>query len=65
VTVLEAQASIGGGARSAELTLPGFVHDVCSAAHPLAVSSPVFASMPLDRYGLEWISSSGAARSPS
>jgi len=55
VTVLEAQPTVGGGARSAELTLPGFVHDVCSAVHPMAVSSPAFASMPLREHGLEWI----------
>jgi phytoene dehydrogenase-like protein len=54
-TVFEAQPSIGGGARSAELTLPGFVHDICSAVHPLALSSPVFASFPLAKHGLEWI----------
>jgi len=54
-TVLEAQPTIGGGARSAELTLPGFLHDVCSAVHPLAVSSPAFRSMPLKQHGLEWI----------
>jgi phytoene dehydrogenase-like protein len=55
VTVLEAQSTIGGGARSAQLTLPGFTHDLCSAVHPLAISSPAFASMPLDQHGLEWI----------
>src|SRR5262249_32998015 len=55
VTVLEAQAQVGGGCRSAALTLPGFIHDVCSAVHPLGVCSPVFASFPLDRHGLEWI----------
>jgi phytoene dehydrogenase-like protein len=54
-TVFEAQPTIGGGARSAELTLPGFVHDVCSAVHPLAVSSPAFARFPLAEHGLEWI----------
>jgi phytoene dehydrogenase-like protein len=54
-TVFEAESTIGGGARSAELTLPGFVHDVCSAVHPLAASSPAFASFPLARHGLEWI----------
>ena len=54
-TVLEAQPSIGGGTRSAPLTLPGFVHDVCSAVHPLAVSSPAFRSFPLAEHGLEWI----------
>jgi phytoene dehydrogenase-like protein len=55
VTVLEAQASIGGGTRSAALTLPGFIHDVCSAVHPMAVSSPAFAAFPLRKFGLEWI----------
>ena len=55
VLVLEAEETIGGGARSAELTLPGFVHDVCSAVHPLAVGSPFFRTLPLERHGLEWI----------
>jgi phytoene dehydrogenase-like protein len=54
-TVLEAEATIGGGTRSSELTLPGFVHDVCSAVHPLAVSSPAFAAFPLAEHGLQWI----------
>src|SRR5207244_8066 len=47
VLVVEAEPTIGGGARSAELTLPGFVHDLCSAVHPLAVASPLFQSLPL------------------
>ena len=55
VFVCEANATIGGGARSAELTLPGFVHDVCSAIHPLAAGSPFFKALPLERFGLEWI----------
>lgn len=55
VLVLEANSTIGGGARSAELTLPGFVHDICSAVHPLAAGSPFFRSLPLNKYGLEWI----------
>ena len=55
VLVCEANATIGGGARSAELTLPGFVHDVCSAVHPLAAGSPFFRTLPLQRFGLEWI----------
>src|SRR3954465_1852902 len=55
VTVLEAQSTFGGGTRSAALTLPGFVHDVCSAVHPMAIASPMFASLPLGEYGLEWI----------
>ncbi len=54
-TVFEAEATIGGGTRSAELTLPGFVHDVCSAVHPLGASSPAFNSFPLAEHGLEWI----------
>jgi phytoene dehydrogenase-like protein len=53
--VFEAQPTIGGGARSANLTLPGFVHDVCSAVHPWAASSPAFAGFPLAQHGLEWI----------
>src|SRR5438067_11253008 len=55
VLVCEANATIGGGARSAELTLSGFVHDVCSAVHPLAAGSPFFSTLPLQRFGLEWI----------
>lgn len=53
--VFEAESTVGGGTRSAELTLPGFVHDVCSAVHPFAVSSPAFAMFPLAEHGLEWI----------
>jgi phytoene dehydrogenase-like protein len=64
VTVLEAQATIGGGTRSAQLTLPGFTHDVCSAVHPMAISSPVFATMPLREHGLEWIHPPIAAAHP-
>jgi phytoene dehydrogenase-like protein len=55
VEVREAADAIGGGARSAALTLPGFVHDVCSAIHPMAVASPFFGELPLDKFGLEWI----------
>lgn len=54
VLVCEANTTIGGGARSAELTLSGFLHDVCSAVHPLAVGSPFFKTLPLERFGLEW-----------
>jgi len=54
VLVLEGQDSLGGGARSAELTLPGFLHDVCSAVHPLAVASPFFSLLPLWEHGLAW-----------
>ncbi len=55
VLVVEARETVGGGTRSAELTLPGFVHDVCSAIHPLASSSPFFRMLPLEGFGLEWI----------
>src|SRR5436309_7652360 len=55
VVVLEANSQIGGGTRSAELTLPGFVHDVCSAIHPLALDSSFFRSLPLEQFGLEMI----------
>jgi len=55
VLVLEANSTIGGGARSTELTLPGFLHDVCSAVHPLAAGSPFFKQLPLERFGLQWI----------
>ena len=55
VLLVEAMATVGGGVRSAQLTLPGFIHDVCSAVHPLAVSSPFFRQLELHRYGLEWI----------
>ncbi|MGA9525824.1 MAG: NAD(P)/FAD-dependent oxidoreductase, partial [Myxococcaceae bacterium] len=55
VRVHEAQPTLGGGLRSAELTLPGFVHDVCSAIHPLAAASPLFAELRLEEHGLEWV----------
>jgi len=55
VIVFEAEPTIGGGVRSAELTLPGFVHDICSAIHPFAVASPLFRTLPLASHGLEWI----------
>jgi phytoene dehydrogenase-like protein len=55
VVVYEEQDVIGGGAKSAELTLPGFVHDVCSSVHPLGIASPFFQSLRLDKHGLEWI----------
>jgi phytoene dehydrogenase-like protein len=55
VRVIEAADTVGGGARSAELTLPGFVHDVCSAIHPLGIASPFFRTLPLADHGLEWI----------
>ncbi len=54
VTVIEASERIGGGARSAELTVPGVLHDECSAIHALAVASPALTSLGLERHGLEW-----------
>lgn len=55
VLVLESASTLGGGVRTAELTLPGFRHDVCSAVHPLAVMSPFFSGLPLADHGLEWV----------
>jgi len=55
VLVVEGQDTIGGGTRSQQLTLPGFTHDVCSAVHPMAVASPFFRELPLDKHGLAWI----------
>ena len=55
VVVFEAAATLGGGCRSAEVTLPGFVHDLCSAIHPFALASPFLRTLPLARFGLEWI----------
>jgi phytoene dehydrogenase-like protein len=62
--IREAQPVIGGGLRSAELTMPGFMHDVCSAVHPLALSSPFFRSLPLKKFGLEWIQPPAALAHP-
>ncbi len=64
VLLIEGKDTIGGGLRTAELTLPGFKHDVCSAIHPLAISSPFFKSLPLADYGLEFIHSPYAAAHP-
>ena len=55
VAVLEAKETIGGGTRSAEVTLPGFVHDLGSAIHPLGYASPFFKALPLEEHGLEWV----------
>jgi phytoene dehydrogenase-like protein len=55
VTLYEARDTVGGGSRSAELTLPGITHDVCSAVHPLGRSSPLFRELDLERHGLGWI----------
>jgi phytoene dehydrogenase-like protein len=55
VLVVEAEEEVGGGTRSAELTLPGFMHDVCSAVHPMGILSPFFRQLPLEDHGLNWI----------
>lgn len=55
VLLIEAKDTIGGGMRSKELTLPGFIHDICSAVHPLGIGSPFFSSLPLEQYGLKWV----------
>jgi len=55
VRVLEARETVGGGMRTAELTLPGFRHDVCSGCHPMGVLSPFFRRLPLDEHGLTWV----------
>jgi phytoene dehydrogenase-like protein len=57
VALYEANETVGGAVRSAPLTLPDFVHDVCSAVYPLAAGSPFFRTLPLAQYGLEWIHS--------
>ena len=53
--ILERNATVGGGSRTAELTGPGYLHDVCSAIHPMAAGSPFFQRLPLNRFGLEWV----------
>ncbi len=55
VLILEAEQETGGGTRSAALTLPGFVHDLGSTIHPLGAGSPFLSTLPLDRFGLEWV----------
>jgi phytoene dehydrogenase-like protein len=64
VLLLEAKATPGGGLRTAELTLPGFKHDICSAIHPMAVLSPFFAGLPLQDFGLQYIYPPLAAAHP-
>ncbi|HKO19897.1 MAG TPA: NAD(P)/FAD-dependent oxidoreductase [Acidobacteriaceae bacterium] len=64
VDVYEAQPTLGGACRTMELTLPGFRHDVGSAVHPLGIGSPFFSTLPLDRYGLQWIHSPAVLAHP-
>ena len=64
VLVLEAHEQLGGGARTAELTLPGFAHDVCSAIHPMAALYPLFRHLALDKLGLQWVEPMAALAHP-
>jgi len=64
VCVIEAKETIGGGARSAELTRVGFIHDVCSAIHPVGVISPFFKTLALERWGVDWVYPSAALAHP-
>jgi phytoene dehydrogenase-like protein len=64
VLVIEGKPTIGGGLRSAELTLPGFVHDICSAIHPMAAGSPFFKTLPLTEHGLTFVNPPVAAAHP-
>ncbi len=64
VVVREALDAVGGGVHSAELTLPGFVHDTCSSIYPLGAGSPVFRRLPLAEHGLEWAHSDAALAHP-
>jgi phytoene dehydrogenase-like protein len=64
VLVLEGSEEIGGGTRSAELTLPGFLHDVCSAVHPTGILSPFFRQLPLEKHGLVWIRPAASVAHP-
>jgi len=64
VLIIEGKNVIGGGLTSAELTLPGFTHDVCSAIHPMALASPFFKTLPLAEFGLEYLQPPLAAAHP-
>jgi phytoene dehydrogenase-like protein len=64
VLVIEGSDTVGGGTRTAELTLPGFKHDICSAIHPLAAASPFFTTLPLAAHGLEYVYPKVAAAHP-
>ncbi len=64
VSIFEANETVGGGTRSRELTLPGFLHDICSAVHPLAVNSPAFSQLPLENYGVQFINPPAALAHP-
>ena len=64
VLLIEGKEELGGGVRSAALTLPGFIHDVCSAVYPLGEDSPVFKPLQLEQFGLEWLTPENAIAHP-
>ena len=64
VVVVEAADEIGGGMRSASLTEPGFIHDVCSAVHPMGILSPFFRQLPLEEHGLVWLRPAASVAHP-
>lgn len=64
VRIVEARDTIGGGMRSAELTLPGFVHDICSTIHPLALGSPFFRDIEVEKLGVEFAESPATVAHP-
>ncbi len=64
VLVIEGADRVGGGLRSAELTLPGFIHDPCAAFHPLGVASPMWRDLPLNEHGLAWVQPPAALAHP-
>lgn len=64
VALVEAQDTVGGGVRSDELTLPGFIHDPCAAIFPLSRASPFFNRLPLEKYGLDWVYSPAVLAHP-
>jgi len=64
VCVLEAVETIGGGTRTGQLTLPGFLHDVCSAIHPMALVSPFFRMIEIEKWGVKWVRPPAAVAHP-
>jgi phytoene dehydrogenase-like protein len=64
VALVESQNAVGGGVRSDELTLPGFIHDPCAAIFPLSRASPFLSNLPLEKYGLEWVDSPAVLAHP-
>ena len=64
VVVIEGRDDVGGGIRTRELTLPGFLHDTCSGCHPMGVLSPFFRTLPLERHGLHWVRPSASVAHP-